>query len=38
LLPKKRPPTRLGEMLFKEFLEPMGMKVKGVETKGKEGK
>jgi len=25
-------------MLFKEFLEPMGMKVKGVETKGKEGK
>jgi len=25
MLPKKRPPTHPGEMLFKEFLEPMGM-------------
>ncbi|KAF0143505.1 MAG: hypothetical protein FD156_2571 [Nitrospirae bacterium] len=25
MLPKKRPPTRPGEMLLKEFLEPMGM-------------
>lgn len=25
MLPKKRPPTSPGEMLLKEFLEPMGM-------------
>lgn len=25
MLPKKRPPTHPGEMLLKEFLEPMGM-------------
>jgi len=25
MLPKKRPPTSPGEMLRKEFLEPMGM-------------
>jgi len=25
MLPKKRPPTHPGEMLLKEFLEPMGV-------------
>ena len=25
MLPKKRPPTHPGEMLLKEFLEPMGI-------------
>jgi addiction module HigA family antidote len=25
MLPKKRPPTMPGEMLLKEFLEPMGI-------------
>ncbi|MEN8207469.1 MAG: HigA family addiction module antitoxin [Pseudomonadota bacterium] len=25
MLPKKRPPTHPGEMLLKEFLEPLGM-------------
>lgn len=25
MIPKKRPPTMPGEMLLKEFLEPMGM-------------
>lgn len=25
MLPKKRPPTHPGEMLMKEFLEPMGV-------------
>jgi len=25
MLPKKRPPTHPGEMLLKEFLEPMGL-------------
>ncbi|MBX3708365.1 MAG: HigA family addiction module antidote protein [Gammaproteobacteria bacterium] len=25
MLPKKRPPTHPGQMLLKEFLEPMGM-------------
>ena len=25
MLPKKRPPTHPGEMLLKDFLEPMGM-------------
>lgn len=26
MLPKKRPPTHPGEMLLKEFLEPLGIK------------
>jgi len=25
MLPKRRPPTHPGEMLLKEFLEPMGI-------------
>lgn len=25
MLPKRRPPTHPGEMLFKEFLEPLGI-------------
>jgi addiction module HigA family antidote len=25
MIPKKRPPTHPGEMLLKEFLEPMGL-------------
>jgi len=25
MLPKKRPPTHPGEMLLKEFLEPLGV-------------
>jgi addiction module HigA family antidote len=25
MLPKKRPPTHAGQMLLKEFLEPMGI-------------
>lgn len=28
MLPKKRPPTHPGKMLFKEFLEPMGVSQK----------
>lgn len=28
MLPKKRPPTHPGEMLLKEFLEPMGVSQK----------
>ena len=28
LLPKHRPPTHPGEMLLKEFLEPLGVKQK----------
>ena len=29
MLPKKRPPTHPGEMLLKEFLEPLKMTQKG---------
>ncbi len=25
MIPKKRPPTHPGQMLLKEFLEPMGI-------------
>ncbi|MFP5344570.1 MAG: HigA family addiction module antitoxin [Gammaproteobacteria bacterium] len=28
MLPKKRPPTHPGEMLLKEFIEPLGMSQK----------
>lgn len=30
MLPKHRPPTHPGEMLLKEFLEPMGMTQMGL--------
>jgi len=32
MLPKKRPPTHPGEMLLKEFLEPLGMTQKAFAT------
>jgi addiction module HigA family antidote len=32
MLPKKRPPTHPGEMLLKEFLEPLGVTQKQFAT------